>query len=120
MPAPASAREAAACACAAARAAAARPRVLPYYRTTVRSPIFAAARSLARRFCSPKSILTGAPRAAAGPGHWLALVRALAARDPARARSQLRDHHVAWSLEQIFELQQAAIQREFSIASMHP
>ena len=58
--------------------------------TTVRSPIFAAARSLARRFCSPKSILTGAPRAAAGPGHWLALVRALAARDPARARSQLR------------------------------
>ena len=58
--------------------------------STVRSHIFAAARSLARRFCSPKSILTGAPRAAAGPGHWLALVRALAARDPARARSQLR------------------------------
>ena len=28
--------------------------------------------------------------------------------------------YVAWPLEQIFELQQAAIQREFSIASMHP
>ena len=62
----------------------------PLSKCTVRPPIFAAARSLARQFCSPKSILTGAPRAAAGSGHWLALVRALAARDPARARSQLR------------------------------
>ena len=58
--------------------------------STVPSAIFAAARSLARQFWSQKSILTGAPRAAAGPGHWLALVRALAARDPARARGQLR------------------------------
>ena len=57
---------------------------------TVPSSIFAAARSPARHFWSQKSILTGARRAAAGPDRRLALVHALAARDQARARSQLR------------------------------
>ena len=58
-----------------------------YAAATVGSPIFAAARSLARQFWSQNSILPGARRAAAEPGLWLALVRALAAWDPARAQS---------------------------------
>ena len=57
--------------------------------TTVRSFIFAAVHALACQILSQKSILTAAPRAPAGPGPCLALVRARALPGSAGVRSQL-------------------------------
>ena len=79
---------------------------------TVRSAIFAVTRALACQILSQKSILTAAPRAPAGPGPCLALVRALALPDSARARAaSCPPHHVAWPLEQFWQASKQAARR---------
>ena len=77
---------------------------------TVCSAIFAATRALACRILSQKSILTAAPRAAAGPGPCLALVRARALPRPAGARSQLPAASCRMATGTIFAASQPGIQ----------
>ena len=74
---------------------------------TVPPAIFAATRALACQILSQKSILTAAPRAPAGPGPCLALVRALALPDSARARSQLPAASCRMATGTIFAASQA-------------
>ena len=76
--------------------------------------------ALACQILSQKSILTAAPRAPAGPGPCLALVRARALPGSAGARSQLPTASCRLATGTILAGIQAGNQPEFSIASMHP
>ena len=75
--------------------------------STVPPAIFAAMHALACQILSQKSILTAAPRAPAGPGPCLALVRALALPDSAGARSQLPAASCRMATGTIFAASQA-------------
>ena len=76
--------------------------------------------ALACQILSQKSILTAAPRAPAGPGPRLALVRARALPGSSGARSQLPAASCRMATGTILAGIQAGNQPEFSIASMHP
>ena len=76
--------------------------------------------ALACQILSQKSILTAAPRAPAGPGPCLALVRARALPGSAGASSQLPTASCRMATGTILAGIQAGNQPEFSIASMHP
>ena len=76
--------------------------------------------ALACHLVSQKSILTAAPRAPAGPGPCLALVRARALPGSAGAPSQLPTASCRMATGTILAGIQAGNQPEFSIASMHP